>query len=101
MEIVQDSRNRNQRTDSAEEATAGSLTVTNPTTNPVATIENPVPVSLYPGNPIFNVVSIPEDRKRHNAYMQNFNFQLSLQFTSNDVLEAGWAGVKALMWTPA
>ncbi len=62
--------------------TAGSLTVTNPTTNPVATIENPVPASLYPGNPIFNVVSIPQDRQRHNAYMQNFNFQLSHQFTS-------------------
>ena len=74
--------------------TAGSLTVTNPTTSPVATIENPVPASLYPGNPIFNVASIPQDRQRHNAYMQNFNFQLSHQFTSADVLEAGWVGSK-------
>jgi len=74
--------------------TAGSLTVTNPTINPVATIENPVPASLYPGNPIFNVASIPQDRKRHNAYMQNFNFQLSHQFTSSDVVEAGWVGSK-------
>ncbi|MDQ6664969.1 MAG: TonB-dependent receptor, partial [Acidobacteriota bacterium] len=74
--------------------TAGSLTVTNPAINPVATIENPVPASLYPGNPIFNVVSIPRDRKRHNAYMQNFNFQLSHQFTANDVLEVGWVGSK-------
>ena len=73
---------------------AGSLTVTNPLVNPVATIENPVPASLYPGNPIFNVVSIPQDRERHNAYMQNFNFQLSHQFTSSDVLEAGWVGSK-------
>ncbi len=74
--------------------TAGSLTVTNPATSPVATIENPVPASLYPGNPIFNVATIPQDRKRHNAYMQNFNFQLSHQFTSSDVLEAGWVGSK-------
>jgi len=74
--------------------TAGSLTVTNPVTNPVATIDNPVPASLYPGNPIFNVVSIPQDRQRRNAYMQNFNFQLSHQFTSSDVLEVGWVGSK-------
>ena len=60
--------------------TAGSLTVTNPTPNPVATIENPVPAVLYPTNPIFNVVSVPQDRLRHNAYMQNFNLQLSRQF---------------------
>jgi len=74
--------------------TAGRLTVTNPVTNPVATIDNPVPASLYPGNPIFNVVSIPQDRQRRNAYMQNFNFQLSHQFTSSDVLEVGWVGSK-------
>lgn len=74
--------------------TAGSLTVTNPTINPVATIDNPVPASLYPGNPIFNVASIPQDRRRHNAYMQNFNFQLSHQFTASDVLEIGWVGSK-------
>jgi hypothetical protein len=74
--------------------TAGSLTVTNPTVNPVATIDNPVPASLYPGNPIFNVVSIPQDRQRHNAYMQNFNLQLSHQFTATDALEVGWVGSK-------
>ncbi len=74
--------------------TAGSLTVINPVTNPVATIEYPVPAALYPTNPIFNVVSVPPDRKRHNAYMQNFNLQLSRQLTQNDVLEAGWVGSK-------
>ena len=73
---------------------AGSLTVTNPTLNPVATINNPVPASLYPTNPIFNVVSIPEDRLRHNAYMQNWNLQISRQLTTNDVLETGWVGSK-------
>jgi outer membrane receptor protein involved in Fe transport len=74
--------------------TAGSLTVINPTTNPVATIDNPVPAALYPTNPIFNVVTIPQDRRRRNAYMQNFNLQLSKQLTSNDVIEAGWVGSK-------
>lgn len=74
--------------------TAGSLTVINPTTNPVATIDNSVPAALYPTNPIFNVVSIPIDRRRRNAYMQNFNLQLSRQLTNNDVIEAGWVGSK-------
>ncbi len=74
--------------------TAGSLTVINPIQNPVATIDNPVPAALYPTNPIFNVVSIPIDRQRRNAYMQNFNLQLSRQLTNNDVIEAGWVGSK-------
>ena len=55
----------------------GSLTVINPSLNPVATIQNPVPREIYPTNPIFNVVSVPPDRKRRNAYVQNFNLQLS------------------------
>jgi hypothetical protein len=53
-----------------------------------------VPAALYPNNPIFNVVSAPIDRRRHNAYMQNFNLQVSRQFGSNDVIEAGWVGSK-------
>src|SRR5215467_9054095 len=73
---------------------AGSLTVTNPAVNPVATINNPVPASLYPNNPIFNVVSVPQDRLRHNAYLQSWNLQLSRQLTRNDVIEAGWVGSK-------
>jgi hypothetical protein len=72
----------------------GSLTVTNPLLNPVATIEYPVPASLYPNNPIFNVVSVPVDRKRRNAYVQNFNFQLSKEITSSDILEVGWVATK-------
>ena len=74
--------------------TAGSLTVTNTSLNPIATIQNPVPRELYPVNPIFNVVTLPEDRKRRNAYIQNWNFQLSRQLTSNDALEVGWVGSK-------
>ncbi len=72
----------------------GSLTVTNPAINPVATIQNPIPQELYPTNPIFNVVSIPQDRKRRNAYMQNWNLQVSREIGSNDVLEVGWVGSK-------
>jgi len=73
---------------------AGSLTVINPTTNPPATIQNPVPPEIYPTTPIFNVVSVPPDRRRHNAYVQNFSLQISHELTNNDVLEAGWVGSK-------
>lgn len=72
----------------------GSLTVINPASNPIATIQNPVPAEIYPANPIFNVVSVPADRKRRNAYLQNFNLQLSHEITNNDVIEAGWVGSK-------
>jgi hypothetical protein len=72
----------------------GSLTVINPGTNPSATIQNPVPPEIYPTAPIFNVVSVPPDRKRHNAYVQNFNLQVSHELTNSDVLEAGWVGSK-------
>jgi hypothetical protein len=72
----------------------GSLTVTNDALNPIATIQNPVPRELYPVTPIFNVVTLPEDRKRRNAYIQNWNLQVSRQITSNDALEVGWVGSK-------
>jgi outer membrane receptor protein involved in Fe transport len=72
----------------------GSVTVINPSINPVATLQNPVPPELYPANPFFNVVSIPMDRKRRNAYVQNFNFQLSHELTQSDVLEVGWVASK-------
>ncbi len=72
----------------------GSLTVINNALNPIATIQNPVPRELYPVNPIFNVVTLPEDRKRRNAYIQNWNLQVSRQITSNDALEVGWVGSK-------
>jgi len=72
----------------------GSLTVINPTINPPATIQNPVPAEIYPIAPIFNVVSVPPDRKRRNAYVENFNLQVSRELTNNDVLELGWVGSK-------
>ncbi len=72
----------------------GSLTIVNPALNPPATIQNPVPREIFPSNPIFNVATIAPDRKRRNADVQNFNFQVSRQLTANDVLEAGWVASK-------
>jgi outer membrane receptor protein involved in Fe transport len=74
---------------------AGSLTVTNPAVNPPATIQNPVPREIFPVNPIYNVVTAPIDRQRRNAYVQNWNIQVSRQITGNDVLDIGWVGSKA------
>jgi len=74
--------------------TAGSLTIVNPAINPVATIQNPVPPELFPANPIFNVATIAQDRKRRNAYIQNFNLQASHQIAANDVIEVGWVASK-------
>jgi hypothetical protein len=71
-----------------------SLTITNTALNPIATIQNPVPRELYPENPIFNVVTLPPDRKRRNAYIQNWNMQISREITANDALEVGWVGSK-------
>lgn len=71
-----------------------SLTIVNNALNPLATIQNPVPAELFPANPIFNVVTLPPDRKRRNAYIQNWNLQVSRQIGANDVLEVGWVGSK-------
>ena len=73
--------------------TAGSLTITNPTVNPIATIQNPVPAALYPTNPYFNAVTLTADRKHPDTYVQNWNLQLSKQF-GNNVLDVGYVGNK-------
>ena len=73
--------------------TAGSLTVINPTINPVATIENPVPASLYPTNPIYNAVTLPPDGKHPDTYVQDWNLTVSRQFGAN-MLEVGYVGSK-------
>ena len=73
--------------------TAGSLTITNPSTDPVATIQTPVPASLYPANPFFNAVTVPADRKRPDLYLQTYNLTVSKQFASN-VLDISYVGVK-------
>jgi len=72
----------------------GSITVTNPSTNPVATIQNPVPASLFPSNPIFNAVSLPPDRRHPNTYVQNWNFQIGHQFGTANLLEVSYVGSK-------
>jgi len=72
----------------------GSLTITNNALNPVATIQNPVPRELFPANPIWNVVTLPEDRKRRNADVQNWNLEFSRSLSPNDVIEVGWVGSK-------
>jgi len=73
--------------------TAGSLTITNPNTNPVATIQNPVPASLYPANPYFNAVTLPADRKHPDLMLQTYNLTVSKQLGSN-VLDVSYVGVK-------
>ena len=73
--------------------TAGSLTITNPNVDPIATIEEPVPSALYPTNPFFNAVTVTEDRKRPDMYLQTWNLTVSRQFGAN-VLDVGYVGVK-------
>jgi len=80
----------------------GSLTVRNELTDargnpivPIATIQNPVPRELYPDKPIFNVVTVPVDRKRRNAYVQNYNATIARELTGNDVLEVAWVASKS------
>jgi hypothetical protein len=73
---------------------AGSLTVINPTRNPAATIQNPVPRELYPSRPIYNMVSIEPGRRHFNPYLQNWNLQVSRQLSRNDALEVGYVGTK-------
>ena len=80
----------------------GSLTVRNELVDaagnpiaPIATIQNPVPRELYPEKPIFNVVTVPMDRKRRNAYVQNYNATIAHQITSNDLFEVGWVASKS------
>jgi outer membrane receptor protein involved in Fe transport len=71
----------------------GSLTITNPALNPIATLENPVPAALYPTNPFFNAVTLPADRLHPDTYVQNWNLVVSKQFGAN-VLDVGYVGNK-------
>jgi hypothetical protein len=73
---------------------AGSLTIINDAIRPLATIQNPVPQELYPQTPIYNVSSISPDRTHVNPYYQNWNLQVSRQFSGSNVLEAGYVGTK-------
>jgi len=73
--------------------TAGSLTLTNPTLGPVATIQTPVPASLYPNPPFFNVVTMPADRRRPDAMVQTWNATIEQQF-GRVVLDTSYVGTK-------
>ena len=73
--------------------TAGSLTITNPSLNPIATIQNPIPASLYPTTPIFNAVTLPANPLHPDTYVQNWNFTVSKQFGAN-VLDVAYVGNK-------
>lgn len=80
----------------------GSLTVRNELVDtagnpiaPIATIQNPVPRELYPDEPIFNVVTVPLDRKRRNAYVQNYNATIAHELTQNDLFEVAWVASKS------
>ncbi|HEY8998054.1 MAG TPA: TonB-dependent receptor, partial [Edaphobacter sp.] len=74
--------------------TAGSLTITNPNLGPVATIQTPVPASLYPNPPFFNVVTMPADRRRPDLRLQTWNFTVEQQF-GRAVLASSYVGTKA------
>jgi len=81
----------------------GSVQVINPTTNPVATIENPLPASLYPAiGPVglpgdWNTVTVSANaapnRFHPDTNVQDWNLQVSRQFHSN-MLEVGYVGSK-------
>ena len=60
----------------------------------MATIENPVPRELIPGQPLFNVVSISPDRKHINPYIQNWNLQVARQLGADNSVEVGYVGSK-------
>jgi hypothetical protein len=75
---------------------AGSLTITNPAINPIATIENPVPAALYPASPFFNAVTLPSDRRHPDTYAEDWNLQVSRQIGSNNVMETGYVGSRGV-----
>jgi len=73
---------------------AGSITLTNPTINPIATIENPEPAALFPNPILWNVTSLPPDKYRVNPYIQNWNFTVQRQITNHDAVTIGYVGSK-------
>ncbi|MGH9470197.1 MAG: carboxypeptidase regulatory-like domain-containing protein, partial [Terriglobia bacterium] len=74
--------------------TAGSLTIINPAIGPVATLQNPIPASLYPTTPIFNATTLPAGQFHPDTYVQNWNLTVSKQFGSNNLVEVGYVGDK-------
>jgi outer membrane receptor protein involved in Fe transport len=75
--------------------TGAAVEAINPTSNPVATIQNPFPPSLVPTNPVYNVVSIEQNRHHVNPYFEQWNLQVGHEFTKSDVLEVRYVGGNA------
>jgi len=73
---------------------AGSITLTNPAVNPLASIDNPEPASLFPNPILWNVTSLPPDKYRVNPYIQNWNLTVQRQITSNDSVTIAYVGTK-------
>jgi outer membrane receptor protein involved in Fe transport len=71
-----------------------SIQTTNPTRNPIATIQNPFPAALVPSNPIFNVVSAEPDRNHQDGYYQNWNVSIGYELSRRSSLEVRYAGAK-------
>ncbi len=71
-----------------------SVQVTNPTTNPIATIAYPFPAALVPTNPIFNVTSAEVDRNHEDGYYQNWNVAVGYEFSRAAVVEVRYVGAK-------
>src|ERR1700738_4541494 len=71
-----------------------SIQATNPNLNPVATIQNPFPLSLVPANPIFDLTSIEPDRKHKDGYYQNWNIAAGKEISQNEVLGVRYVGGK-------
>jgi hypothetical protein len=73
---------------------AGSITIINNPLQPAATIENPMPRSLFPTSPYYNITSVQPDRRYRNGYMQDWNLQVGYEIAQNDVVEIGYVGSK-------
>ena len=71
-----------------------SVQVTNPTTNPQATIAFPFPPALVPANTIFNVTSAEVDRNHKDGYYQNWNIAVGYELSRAAVVEVRYVGSK-------
>lgn len=71
-----------------------SVQITNPSLNPVATIDNPLPASLLPANPIFNVTSAEVDRNHRDGYYQNWNTAIGYELSADAVIEVRYVGAR-------
>ncbi len=73
---------------------AGSITLTNPTVNPIATIQNPEPAALFPNPILWNVTSLPPDKFRVNPYIQNWNMTVQRELSGHDAFNVAYVGSK-------